>query len=148
MCSPLLLSLVVSDLVIATLLHPRLLQSALRQRFFYTTTSVWTPWGGFCLRRYQHLYPWFVLLQDGVQTPKRRCTIAICYCNKWLLNSKYPSLLIEILIGMLTLVYYHLEIKHLCFRYFRMRRLYLLLLFTKHNRLNEFRLTDSFSRRL
>ncbi|TNN80204.1 hypothetical protein EYF80_009529 [Liparis tanakae] len=34
---------VVSALVIATLLHPGLLQSALWQRFFYTITSVWTP---------------------------------------------------------------------------------------------------------
>ncbi|TNN86262.1 hypothetical protein EYF80_003679 [Liparis tanakae] len=22
--------------------------------------------GGFCMRRYQHLYPWFILLQDGL----------------------------------------------------------------------------------
>jgi len=53
--------------------------------------------GGFCLGRYQHLYPWVILLQDGVQSPKRLCTIAICSCNKLLLNSKYPSLMIEIL---------------------------------------------------
>jgi len=48
--------------------------------------------GGFCLR----LYPEFIRLQDGVQKSKRLCTIAIYYCNKWLLNSKYPSLLIEL----------------------------------------------------
>ncbi|TNN89410.1 hypothetical protein EYF80_000013 [Liparis tanakae] len=34
--------------------------------------------GGFCLRRYQHLYPWLILIQDGVQSAKRLCTISIC----------------------------------------------------------------------
>jgi len=93
MCSPLLLSVVVSALVIATLLPPRLLQSALWQHFFYTATSGWTLWGILPAQISASLpliYP-----TSGVQSPKKLCTIAICYCNKWLLNSKYPSLLIE-----------------------------------------------------
>jgi len=90
MCS-LLLSVVVSALVIANS-PPIGITATLLLHHHQCLDSM----GGFCLRRYQHLYPWFILLQVGVQSPKRLCTVPICYCNKWLLNSKYPSLVIEI----------------------------------------------------
>jgi len=40
--------------------------------------------GGIYLRRYQHIYPWLILIQGGVQSAKILCTISICYC-KWII---------------------------------------------------------------
>ncbi|XP_056266992.1 interleukin-1 receptor type 2-like isoform X2 [Pseudoliparis swirei] len=76
---------VVSARVSSTILHPRLLPppppqappigvAAMRLRHHHQCLD---SMGGFCLRRYQHLYPWFILLQDGVQSQK----MTLHYCN-------------------------------------------------------------------
>ncbi|TNN49804.1 hypothetical protein EYF80_039958 [Liparis tanakae] len=64
---------------------------------FDTTTSVGTPWGNSACADISIATPGLPYFRME-SNRQRLCTIAIYYCNKLLLTSKYPSLLIKLLL--------------------------------------------------